>query len=63
MAAQTEVGYRAAVADDVRVRPCVPTPIAGALAGSDVPASFLLPTRRHVLFRWCLAAACGWSSR
>ena len=30
--------------------------IAGALATSDAPASFLLPTRQHELFRWCLQA-------
>jgi GNAT superfamily N-acetyltransferase len=30
--------------------------IAGALAGSDARASFLLPTRQHELFRWCLQA-------
>jgi len=30
--------------------------IAGALAASDAPASFLLPTRQHELFRWCLQA-------
>ena len=30
--------------------------IAGALAGSDAPASFLLPTRQHELLRWCLQA-------
>lgn len=30
--------------------------IAGALAGSDAPASFLLPTRQHELFHWCLEA-------
>jgi GNAT superfamily N-acetyltransferase len=29
--------------------------IAGALAMSDVPASFLLPTREAGLFRWCLS--------
>lgn len=29
--------------------------IAGALAVSDVPASFLLPTRQAGLFRWCLS--------
>lgn len=28
--------------------------IAGALATSDAPASFLLPTRQHELLRWCL---------
>ena len=32
------------------------TLIAGALAGSDAPASFLLPTREHELLRWCLQA-------
>jgi GNAT superfamily N-acetyltransferase len=30
--------------------------IGGALAASDAPASFLLPTRQHELFRWCLQA-------
>jgi hypothetical protein len=30
--------------------------IAGALAEADAPASFLLPTRQHALFRWCLMA-------
>jgi predicted N-acetyltransferase YhbS len=30
--------------------------IAGAVAASDAPASFLLPTRPHELFRWCLRA-------
>jgi ribosomal protein S18 acetylase RimI-like enzyme len=30
--------------------------IAGALATTDAPASFLLPTRQHELFRWALAA-------
>lgn len=30
--------------------------IAGTLATSDAPASFLLPTRQHELFRWCLQA-------
>jgi GNAT superfamily N-acetyltransferase len=30
--------------------------IAGALAAGDAPASFLLPTRQHELFRWCLQA-------
>ena len=30
--------------------------IAGALAATDAPASFLLPTRQHELFRWCLHA-------
>jgi GNAT superfamily N-acetyltransferase len=29
---------------------------AGALAATDAPASFLLPTRQHELFRWCLQA-------
>jgi ribosomal protein S18 acetylase RimI-like enzyme len=29
--------------------------IAGALAATDVPASFLLPTRQAGLFRWCLS--------
>jgi predicted N-acetyltransferase YhbS len=29
--------------------------IAGALADSDAPGSFLLPTRQAELFRWCLA--------
>jgi predicted N-acetyltransferase YhbS len=30
--------------------------IAGALAATDAPASFLLPTRQHELFRWALDA-------
>jgi GNAT superfamily N-acetyltransferase len=30
--------------------------VAGALATSDTPASFLLPTRQHELFRWSLQA-------
>ena len=30
--------------------------ISGALAASEAPASFLLPTRQHELFRWCLQA-------
>ena len=30
--------------------------IAGALAGGEEPASFLLPTRQAGLFRWCLSA-------
>jgi GNAT superfamily N-acetyltransferase len=30
--------------------------IAGALAAGDAAASFLLPTRQHELFRWCLQA-------
>jgi predicted N-acetyltransferase YhbS len=30
--------------------------IAGALAATEAPASFLLPTRQHALFRWCLMA-------
>lgn len=30
--------------------------IAGALAATGAPASFLLPTRQHELFRWALAA-------
>jgi hypothetical protein len=30
--------------------------IAGALAGSDAAASFLLPTRQAALLRWCLEA-------
>jgi GNAT superfamily N-acetyltransferase len=30
--------------------------IAGAVAAPDAPASFLLPTRQHELFRWCLQA-------
>ena len=30
--------------------------IAGTLATSDTPASFLLPTRQHELFRWSLQA-------
>jgi len=30
--------------------------IGGALAAGEVPASFLLPTRQHALFRWSLAA-------
>ena len=30
--------------------------IAGALAETDAPASFLLPTRQHELFRWALTA-------
>lgn len=30
--------------------------IAGTLATSDAPASFLLPTRQHELFRWSLQA-------
>jgi GNAT superfamily N-acetyltransferase len=30
--------------------------IAGALAASDAPASFLLPTHQHDLLRWCLRA-------
>jgi predicted N-acetyltransferase YhbS len=30
--------------------------IAGALEGTGAPGSFLLPTRRHALFRWALAA-------
>jgi ribosomal protein S18 acetylase RimI-like enzyme len=30
--------------------------IAGALAGGETPASFLLPTRQHDLFRWSLRA-------
>jgi GNAT superfamily N-acetyltransferase len=29
--------------------------ITGALAAGDEPASFLLPTRQSVLFRWCLS--------
>jgi GNAT superfamily N-acetyltransferase len=29
--------------------------IAGTLAGTDQPGSFLLPTRQAELFRWCLA--------
>ena len=28
--------------------------VAGALAAPTAPASFLLPTRQHELFRWCL---------
>jgi hypothetical protein len=30
--------------------------ISGALAEGEAPASFLLPTRQHDLFRWCLRA-------
>lgn len=30
--------------------------LAGALAATEAPASFLLPTRQHELFRWCLRA-------
>ncbi|MFD2091427.1 GNAT family N-acetyltransferase [Blastococcus deserti] len=30
--------------------------IAGGLAATDAEASFLLPVRQHILFRWCLAA-------
>jgi GNAT superfamily N-acetyltransferase len=29
--------------------------IAGALVGGEVPASFIVPTRQGVLFRWCLS--------
>ncbi len=30
--------------------------VAGAAAVDEAAASFLLPTRQHALFRWCLAA-------
>ena len=30
--------------------------IAGALADTEAPASFLLPTRQHELLRWCLGS-------
>jgi predicted N-acetyltransferase YhbS len=42
-----------AVADSPEAMSAV---IAGALSSTDAPASFLLPTRQHELFRWALAA-------